>query len=134
MNQCFPQINVEMSKNDYIEYSQWEGDLDIYSIVSCIGADCWGVKYNGESIFNTYALYDDIGRTFGIDRINNFEYDMQDMRRKKIYDNEDEFIKNINNNDIIDIYLFGNNPHMFRIIKNNDEFQFKYFISDNTDN
>lgn len=131
----YPVVEEEFNGNDYLEYFE-KTKGSIRYLVSCIGADCWGVKHNDIPLFNTYPLYKKVGCSFGKGKIHNDQYEFEKEVRRKIYSDEDAFIQSLKNEDVLEIYMFGGmikDPRatswVIRVVKQNDRFTFRCYYT-----
>ena len=110
----YPELHVvsdEQFGMKFSDYSEW--NLSEKSIgPEFIAADCWGLaiqRADGsvEPQFNTYALFDAIGRSFGVGRKHNIQHEWEALYRDTIIEDFDLVLDKLNVGDAVIVYMFG---------------------------
>jgi hypothetical protein len=77
----FPIQTSDFSEEQLKEYDNFK-TISIRELLhNLISSDCWGLQINSSPIFNTYVLYNKIGRSFGKGHIQNDQYDFEQKVR-----------------------------------------------------
>lgn len=105
---------TEMSEFEISRIDEsWVLDDDFFA--SLVGADCWGVYITRRDgtiipIMNTYALFEDIGRSFRVGHRSTPQYESERKVRRDLMNNISILLDELSYGDTASIMMFGSEP------------------------
>jgi hypothetical protein len=121
----FPKCDLIYSPKEFTVPSEMTYEEFLNFIPKYVGADCWGLEFNTNEIFNSYSEYE-----FNDKSDKKFKELMSTIKGEKFYTNPSFFFDMYLDEDFIfNIYMFGSHPWKINFNYTNKKFHVSCFKS-----